>query len=287
MQQIDQFPDKTNQTSLVGCWELDLQTNKVTWDKTTKEIFEVPDDFIPERRRASNFFKAGPNRNLLNNVFFLAVTKGIHYDFESQIITAKGNVLWLRHSGYPEFVNGECVSIYGIFQNINERKLNEAASEKEEQVQKEVQEKPENFSVELKASLLPDENFPGKKILITDNNPINVLIIKKYLQQWDVGSDVAENGKIACNLVSKNDYDLVLMDIQMPVMDGYEASTAIRKMEGDKFKHLPIIALTASTIDEIKEEILKSGIDGCLTKPFKSSQLYSILLVYFNNIVLK
>ena len=135
--------------------------------------------------------------------------------------------------------------------------------------------------------MLPEENFTGKKILITDNNPVNVKIVKKYLKQWDVDSDVAENGKIACDKVSKNDYDLVLMDIQMPVMDGYEASAAIRNMEGDKFKHLPIIALSASTINEIKEEILKSGIDGCLTKPFTPSQLYSILLVYFNKIVLK
>ena len=90
MQQVDQIPNKTDQTGLVGRWELDMQKNKVTWDKITKGIFEVPDDFTPERRRASNFFKAGPSRNLLNKEFLLAVTDGNPYDLELQIITAKG-----------------------------------------------------------------------------------------------------------------------------------------------------------------------------------------------------
>jgi len=76
-------------------------------------------------------------------------------------------------------------------------------------------------------------------------------------------------------------YDLILMDLQMPEMDGYEASTIIRSMADFYFQNIPIIALTASAINEVREKALISGMNDFITKPFNSNELYNKLERYF------
>ncbi|MCF2501244.1 response regulator [Dyadobacter sp. CY357] len=103
------------------------------------------------------------------------------------------------------------------------------------------------------------------------------MVLKNFLGQWNCVCSIAENGKIATEMVGSNDYDLVLMDLQMPEMDGYQAARTIRQFSGDKYCRLPIIALTASAVPSIKGQILDAGMNGVLGKPFEPKELYDLI----------
>jgi signal transduction histidine kinase len=147
------------------------------------------------------------------------------------------------------------------------------------------------FNLTFKKSLVPDlkkqdstniEDFmslKGIKILLTEDNKVNQLIAVRFLQKWDLEVDVAENGLIALDLLKKNEYDLILMDIQMPEMDGYETTQEIRKMEGI-YSSIPILALTASAMAEVQNKILLTGMNDSVTKPFNPSELYRKIVKY-------
>ncbi len=117
----------------------------------------------------------------------------------------------------------------------------------------------------------------GLKILVVEDNKLNRVVAKKFLENWGVSVDEAENGVLCADMVRKNSYDLVLMDLQMPVMDGYEATKKIKNMDNGKFKELPVIALTASILIEVKEKIENAGLDDILIKPFEALDLYEII----------
>ncbi len=121
------------------------------------------------------------------------------------------------------------------------------------------------------------ENRPdlsGKKILLVEDVEFNVMVAQRMLRNWNAEVDLAENGAIAVDKVKAHQYDLVLMDIQMPVMDGYTATSNIRKFNLD----IPIIALTASVITtDIEAKAIQIGMNGCLSKPFNPNTLYSII----------
>jgi signal transduction histidine kinase/ActR/RegA family two-component response regulator len=120
----------------------------------------------------------------------------------------------------------------------------------------------------------------GIKVLIAEDNKINVILAKQYMKLWGVECEVADNGLIAYQMVQNSNYDLVLMDLQMPEMDGYEATVEIRKLSDDKFKNLPIIALTASAMVEIKDQAFAAGMNDYISKPFNPNELHRILSVY-------
>jgi PAS domain S-box-containing protein len=111
------------------------------------------------------------------------------------------------------------------------------------------------------------------KILLVEDNDINRLYAKSILKNWNCYVDIAENGLVAVEKVKNNSYDVVLMDIQMPVMDGYEATRAIRSMGDDKC-HVPIVALTANATKVDVERCLASGMDDYLPKPFTPDDLH-------------
>jgi len=119
----------------------------------------------------------------------------------------------------------------------------------------------------------------NKKLLLVEDNVINQKVTSKILEKWDLQVDIAENGKIAVEKVQKQDYDIVLMDLQMPVMDGIEATKIIRDL-GGIYSKLPIIALTASAVLEIKQNAINAGLDNFITKPFKPDHLFE-QLTYF------
>jgi CheY-like chemotaxis protein len=123
-------------------------------------------------------------------------------------------------------------------------------------------------------------NLAGVKILLVEDNPINVLLAKEFLRQWSVECDVAVNGLDAVEAVKSDHYDLVLMDLQMPEMDGYQATRAIRNLTGDYYSTLPIIALTASVLLEDKEKVLESGMNDFVTKPFIPEELQAKIAGY-------
>jgi PAS domain S-box-containing protein len=120
-------------------------------------------------------------------------------------------------------------------------------------------------------------NLNGLRVLIVEDQQINTIVLKNFLGQWNCICSIAENGRIATEMVGSNDYDLVLMDLQMPEMDGYQAARTIRQFSGDKYCRLPIIALTASAVPSIKDEILNAGMNGVLGKPFEPQELYDLI----------
>jgi signal transduction histidine kinase/ActR/RegA family two-component response regulator len=113
----------------------------------------------------------------------------------------------------------------------------------------------------------------GIQVLVVEDNAVNQMLIVKVLQNRQFTIDVAENGVIALNKYRNNDYDIVLMDIQMPEMDGYETTRNIRAMESSK-KDIPIMAMTAHTIKGERERCLATGMDDYIPKPFNVNELF-------------
>ena len=112
------------------------------------------------------------------------------------------------------------------------------------------------------------------KILLADDSPDNRLLIRAYIKKTPYLLTEAENGQIAVDRFIDGDYDLVLMDIQMPVLDGYSAVRAIRQWEHEHGRaHTPIIALTASALEEDVRRAKEAGCDMHVSKPVKKSTL--------------
>jgi CheY-like chemotaxis protein len=121
------------------------------------------------------------------------------------------------------------------------------------------------------------------KILLAEDNLINQRVGMLTLQKLGMKPDLALNGLEVLELHQKNQYDLILMDIQMPEMDGLEATIAIRnkEMSGELPARVTIVAVTANAMKEDKEVCLDSGMDGYITKPFKSDEIVNLLLNLF------
>jgi len=124
---------------------------------------------------------------------------------------------------------------------------------------------------EVVSILKSDEEDLGQvKILLVEDTPFNVLFTKQLLDGWNTIVDVADNGLIAVELAQVNNYDLIIMDLHMPVMDGYTASRKIREFD----TRTPIMALTASATMEMEEKIIQSGMQDFITKPFNTEDLF-------------
>jgi CheY-like chemotaxis protein/two-component sensor histidine kinase len=129
---------------------------------------------------------------------------------------------------------------------------------------------------------LGEKNIIGKKILLVEDNPFNQLIATKFLEKWSAIVETAENGRIALEILSKtNDFDLILMDIQMPELDGIQTTKAIRKLNDIALQRIPIIALTAVAMENDKEKFLNDGMNDYISKPFNPSELYKKILQFF------
>lgn len=111
------------------------------------------------------------------------------------------------------------------------------------------------------------------RVLIAEDEPVNILVIKKILQKWSIVPDVVVNGYEALQAVMKKDYDVVLMDINMPVMDGFEAAKRIRELNDDKKSAVSIIAVTASLEAAVEQIGTYRYIDDCILKPFRPEYL--------------
>jgi signal transduction histidine kinase len=134
------------------------------------------------------------------------------------------------------------------------------------------------------ASDAPSENefrkYPGKHILIVEDKHINLEIVKGFLEGTELIIDEARDGKEAVDIIStspENTYDLVFMDISMPVMRGDEATIAIRKLERADTATLPIIAMTANALESDVENSFKSGMNGHISKPIEPQEVYGCL----------
>ncbi len=124
------------------------------------------------------------------------------------------------------------------------------------------------------------DDFSGKRLLLVEDNELNMEIAQELLSRAGFLVEKAHNGQIAVEMVQNSTagyYDAILMDIQMPVMNGYEASRKIRSLENKELAKIPIIALTANTFDEDKKEALSNGMNAYIAKPIDVDVLYETL----------
>jgi two-component system, sensor histidine kinase LadS len=132
----------------------------------------------------------------------------------------------------------------------------------------------ENKSV----TIIPNEDYDlkGKRILVVEDNAMNQMVIKMITKKWlNTVVEFANNGEEGVDQLKNNPFDIVLMDLQMPVMDGYEATIAIRKGEaGENNKDIPIIAVTADVMETTKERVFEIGMNKYLSKPVNKDTLY-------------
>jgi signal transduction histidine kinase len=132
--------------------------------------------------------------------------------------------------------------------------------------------------VAQKAERLFEENaLSGLRVLVAEDNRMNIFLIQKLGQKWDIKLDVAENGIAVLDMLKSAIYDVILMDIHMPEMDGYETTKEIRMLPDKRQSEIPIIAVTASVTHELDERIRKAGMDDYVRKPFNSGELYTKL----------
>ncbi|TSJ40637.1 PAS domain S-box protein [Mucilaginibacter corticis] len=125
----------------------------------------------------------------------------------------------------------------------------------------------------------PMLNLQGMNVLVVDDNKLNLLIASKFLKKWQANVDEALNGQIAVNMVNDKAYDLIIMDLQMPVMDGFEATQTIKKTQPT----IPIIALTADAMPETYDKALTAGMSDYLTKPFVPELLFDKVSRYYSH----
>jgi CheY-like chemotaxis protein len=125
---------------------------------------------------------------------------------------------------------------------------------------------------------LPNRPLPklarGFRILLAEDNVVNATLAVRLLEKRGHSVRVAGDGREALEELGKADFDLVLMDVQMPVMGGFEATTAVREMEKGTDRHIPILALTAHAIKGDRERCLAAGMDGYVSKPINQEELF-------------
>jgi signal transduction histidine kinase len=140
-----------------------------------------------------------------------------------------------------------------------------------------------SFDVEMeidnnKIETLIEENnvkdLSGIKILIAEDNKINMVILATFLKKWNANFTETANGSIALEQYHKNNYDIILMDLEMPDMDGYTAIAEIRK----KDKKIPVLAFTAALYDNMSTDLVEKGFSGYINKPFNPKDLYEKII---------
>ena len=130
----------------------------------------------------------------------------------------------------------------------------------------------------LEANVLANEDISWLNILVAEDNAMNILLMKKLLASWDIKADFALNGLEAYEMAKEKFYDIILMDIHMPVMDGYESSKKIISFYEDKPEAPYIIALTASVANDIYNKIKLAGLNDYVSKPFNPTELKNKLI---------
>lgn len=119
--------------------------------------------------------------------------------------------------------------------------------------------------------------FSGRRVLVAEDNQINQMVVDFQLQKMGFEVEMVANGQDALELYSKKSYDLILLDIQMPLLDGFEVAKKIRELESLSGLHLPIIALTANAMKGDREEYLAAGMDEYVSKPFTHESLFGAI----------
>lgn len=128
-------------------------------------------------------------------------------------------------------------------------------------------------SSEIITKDLQKDALKGVKVLLAEDNVVNQKVMQRFLERWKVDTTIVENGKKAVQKIKTETFDIILMDLQMPEMDGYEATMAIRSLDDPIKRQVPIIALTAAALKEVKEKVYACGMNEFVTKPFNPNEL--------------
>ncbi|MFR7650473.1 MAG: response regulator, partial [Eggerthella lenta] len=128
-----------------------------------------------------------------------------------------------------------------------------------------------------------DRSLAGSRVLLAEDNDLNAEIAVALLDMQGVEARRAANGREAVDMFEASEpgaFDFVLMDVKMPLLDGLEAAIEIRALDREDARTVPIIALTANTFQEDREDAAAAGMDGFIPKPFDAQQLYETLRSY-------
>ena len=132
-----------------------------------------------------------------------------------------------------------------------------------------------------KEKSLSPKSLNGASILVAEDNPVNQILLKKFLTKWEVGNLVlSSDGKEALEEFERGDFNIVLLDLQMPILDGFSVARAIRNHKDQSKKAIPILILTATLVQKIKVELEEIGINDFVSKPFIPDHLYEKLCQY-------
>lgn len=144
-------------------------------------------------------------------------------------------------------------------------------------------------SVEQTAVLPPKSIDPQRcclRILVAEDNPVNQLLAVRVLQKAGHITAVADNGQEVLDALRRDSFDLVLMDVQMPVMDGFQATAKIRESEQQTGHHLPIVAMTAHVMKGDRERCFEAGMDGYVAKPLQTGKLFAAISAVTSAVIL-
>jgi PAS domain S-box-containing protein len=129
----------------------------------------------------------------------------------------------------------------------------------------------------MKVAASSAQALKGLNILLVEDQEINQFVAKRFLDKWGVNCDMANNGLEGLEKAKNQTYDVILMDLQMPEMDGFEACRKIRELQEPYFQHVPILALTAAALSGVKQSVLQAGMNDHISKPFDPTELYEKL----------
>ncbi|WP_178984570.1 PAS domain-containing hybrid sensor histidine kinase/response regulator [Winogradskyella helgolandensis] len=132
----------------------------------------------------------------------------------------------------------------------------------------------------IKQNYISKTNPIDLKVLVAEDNQINALVLKKLFNKWKINYEIANNGQELLDLYNQKHFDLILMDLQMPVLNGYDTTRYIRKMNDIRKSTIPIVALTAFSQSEVKEKTKRYKMNGYLSKPFNVNELHELLSFY-------
>jgi CheY-like chemotaxis protein len=128
----------------------------------------------------------------------------------------------------------------------------------------------------------PDAAFPqtklsGLHVLVAEDHEINAFVLKQFFAKWEVKATFVTNGQLALDELRQHNFDVVLMDLQMPVLDGFQTVQVIRSWPEKRFQNLPVVAVTADASKETRDMLLKNGFDLFISKPFDPAALHHSL----------
>ncbi|MES2727812.1 MAG: PAS domain S-box protein [Bacteroidota bacterium] len=227
IRKTERMLEESSKVGRIGGWELDLFHNTLYWSEVTKEIHEVPSDFVPNLETAVNFYKEGYNRKTINRLLKEAVDKGSSFDIELKIVTIKQRECWIRVKGEAEFRNGKCSRLFGIFQDIDKQKIIQEKLEISQQEYKSLYEQNPAavFSVNLEGEFISANDVFAQKADCTKeeilNSNFNKFIHQDDLVRVSTYFDDAKKGAVSeaeIRIINAKQKEILIALIVLPII---------------------------------------------------------------------